>query len=123
MEEYTAVLLTSVAAPLLPTSAARAGNIRKFDRMRFVECMVLDTVKPLPLYLKVNEVMTRYELDGRNHKMPTMIFMTRSVVNSTTAALFQCREVFLIYMKISLTVLSFPSQKIWSFLPTVPKAS
>ena len=47
-----------------PTSAARASNIRKFDRMRFVECMALDTVKPL--YLKVNEVMTRYELDGRN---------------------------------------------------------
>ena len=60
------VLLTSIAAPLPPTSAARAGNIRKFDRMRFVECMVLDTVKPL--YLKVNEVMTRYELDGRNSR-------------------------------------------------------
>ena len=32
--------------------------------MRFVECMVLDEVKPL--YLKVNEVLTRYEMDGRN---------------------------------------------------------
>jgi hypothetical protein len=37
---------------------------RKIDRMRFVECMALDTVKPY--YLKVNEVMTRYEMDGRN---------------------------------------------------------
>jgi hypothetical protein len=35
----------------------------KVDQLRFVECMVLDTVKPL--YFKVNECMNRYELDGR----------------------------------------------------------
>jgi hypothetical protein len=39
-------------------------TLRSFERMRFVECMVLDSVKPL--YLKVHEVMNRYELDGRN---------------------------------------------------------
>jgi hypothetical protein len=32
--------------------------------MRFIECMVRDSVKPL--YFKVHEVMTRQELDGRN---------------------------------------------------------
>jgi hypothetical protein len=30
---------------------------RKVDRLHFVECMVLDTVKPL--YFKVNECMER----------------------------------------------------------------
>ena len=37
---------------------------RKNDHLRFVECMVLDHIKPL--YLKVNEVMRRYEMDGCN---------------------------------------------------------
>ena len=32
--------------------------------MRFVECMVLDTVKSL--YLNANEVLIRYQMDGRN---------------------------------------------------------
>jgi hypothetical protein len=38
-------------------------TFRSTERMRFVECMVLDSVKPL--YLKVHEVMERHELDGR----------------------------------------------------------
>ena len=46
-----------------PASSSRTTSQRN-DRMRFVECMVLDLVKPL--YLRVNEVMTRYQMDGRN---------------------------------------------------------
>ena len=37
---------------------------RKTDRMQFVECMAHCTIKPL--YMRVNEVLTRYEMDGRN---------------------------------------------------------
>jgi hypothetical protein len=39
-------------------------TFRSLERMRFVECMVLDRVKPL--YLRAHEVMDRQELDGRN---------------------------------------------------------
>jgi hypothetical protein len=52
---------------LADEKAAKASStrttFRSTERMRFVECMVLDSVKPL--YLKVHEVMERHELDGR----------------------------------------------------------
>ena len=69
-DEFTAALLNAVAASetnTTTTTTAATGSTRcckKSDRMRFIECMVLDSVKPL--YFKVHEVMTRQELDGRN---------------------------------------------------------
>jgi hypothetical protein len=46
------------------TSAPNSRSVaRKTDRLRFVECMVLDAVKPL--YLSSQQVLLRYEMDGR----------------------------------------------------------
>jgi hypothetical protein len=56
-------------------ATATRTTLRSLEQMRLVACMVLDSVKPL--YLKVNEVMNRYELDGRNskshHRIITML--------------------------------------------------
>ena len=65
-KEYTEMLVEAFPDDSTTTAGSNFSRIylRKNDRMRFVECMVLDSVKPL--YLKVNEVMTRHEMDGRN---------------------------------------------------------
>ena len=48
------------AATIAPNSRSVS---RKSDRLRFIECMVLDVVKPL--YLASQQVLLRYEMDGR----------------------------------------------------------
>jgi hypothetical protein len=48
------------AATVAPNSRTVS---RKSDRLRFIECMVLDVVKPL--YLASQQVLLRYEMDGR----------------------------------------------------------
>jgi hypothetical protein len=61
VQQYTATLLGAVDGG----STNKSSTVcRKYDRMRFIECMVLDNVKPL--YFLTNEVMTRTELDSRN---------------------------------------------------------
>ena len=61
--EYTAQLLEAEEANKPQASSSARHVSRKPDRMRFVEAMTLDSVKPY--YLKIHEVMTRHELDGR----------------------------------------------------------
>jgi hypothetical protein len=60
--EYTNKILSAAAEKSVAGSSRT--QTKKIDRLRFVECMVLDHIKPL--YLKANEVMTRHQLDGRN---------------------------------------------------------
>jgi hypothetical protein len=60
--EYTNKILSAAAEKSVAESSR--SQTKKNDRLRFVECMVLDHIKPL--YLKVNEVMNRHQLDGRN---------------------------------------------------------
>ena len=60
--EYTNKILSAAAEKSVAGSSR--SQTKKNDRLRFVECMVLDHIKPL--YLKVNEVMNRRQLDGRN---------------------------------------------------------
>ena len=62
VKQYTATLLGAVDSG--STNKSSTTVCRKYDRMRFIECMVLDNVKPL--YFLTNEVMTRTELDSRN---------------------------------------------------------
>ena len=64
IEEYTETLNRAASEKAKAATPSGRSQSRKSDRMRFVECMALDSVKPL--YLRVNEVMTRYEMDGRN---------------------------------------------------------
>lgn len=40
------------------------GSARKMDRLRLIECIITDKCKPL--YLKINDGMSRQQLDGRN---------------------------------------------------------
>jgi hypothetical protein len=72
---------------------------RKIDRMHFVECMALDTVKPY--YLKVNEVMTRYGMDRRNSDNvgPNFYDCVSEEFNNTDLSPYL--DVFLIFMMIS----------------------
>jgi hypothetical protein len=60
-------LETTMAAAKRQQAATVAPNSRsvsrKSDRLRFIECMVLDVVKPL--YLASQQVLLRYEMDGR----------------------------------------------------------
>ena len=63
VDQHKQKLCQLAAEKSAKVSCART-TFRSIERMRFVECMVLDEVKPL--YLKVHEVMERHELDGRN---------------------------------------------------------
>ena len=61
--DYTNTIMNAAAEKAIAGGGSRSLT-RKNDRIRFVECMTLDHIKPL--YMKVNEVFTRQELDGRN---------------------------------------------------------
>jgi hypothetical protein len=61
--DFTNAIMNAVAEKAVAGGGSRSLT-RKNDRIRFVECMALDHIKPL--YLKVNEVFRRHELDGRN---------------------------------------------------------
>jgi hypothetical protein len=67
------------------TSAPNSRSVaRKTDRLRFVECMVLDTVKPL--YLSSQQVLLRYEMDGRKSSTasPDFYDVVSDAFNDTT---------------------------------------
>ena len=65
IDEYAAQILEAADCANTKPQASSPTRVvsRKPDRMRFVEAMTLDTVKPY--YLKVHEVMSRCELNGR----------------------------------------------------------
>jgi hypothetical protein len=63
-QQYTATLLGAFATPSPAGPNSKAATCRKLDRMRFIECMAQDHIKPL--YFTTNEVMSRAELDSRN---------------------------------------------------------
>jgi hypothetical protein len=63
-QQYTATLLGAFATSSPAGPNSKAATCRKLDRMRFIECMAQDHIKPL--YFTTNEVMSRAELDSRN---------------------------------------------------------